>query len=175
MYQQQPRQEQEQATSGLGVDVMADLQRKTAQLYDKSDTTTQYNAYLNANGTWVLDNSSRTVKLRCKGNTTYTISIAESSTIFRISEYSDYDLQAGGSTILHEIIRGTNLSEYTFTTAADSECLVFQASYALYDSWLNSLMFVEGSTAKPYEPYGWVSSIRIYDGTNWQNATVHEF
>lgn len=154
---------------------MGDVKRLTAQLYDKSDTTTQYNAYLNANGTWVLDNSSRTLKLRCKGNTTYTISISDISPIYRISEYSDYSLQPGGSTILHEIVRGTDLSEYTFTTAADSECLVFQASYALYDSWLNSLMYVEGQTALPYEPYGWVSSIKIYDGTNWQTATVKEW
>ena len=154
---------------------MADLQRLTAQLYDKSDTTTQYDAYLNANGTWVLDQTSRSVKLHCKGNTTYTISISDTSPIYRISEYSDYSLQPGGITILNEIVRGTNLSEYTFTTAADSECLVFQASYALYDSWLNSLMYVEGQTALPYEPYGWVSSIKIYDGTTWQSATVKEW
>lgn len=155
---------------------MADVKRLTAQLYDKSDTTTQYNAYLNANGTWVLDNSSRSIKLRCKSSTTYTISIVESSPIFRISEYSDYDLQPGDSSIiLSNIIRGENLSQYTFTTAADSECLIFQASYALYDSWLNTLMFVEGLTAKPYEPYGWVSSIKIYDGTTWQSVTVKEW
>ena len=133
---------------------------KTAQLYDKSDVTTQYNAYLNANGTWVLDSSSRSIKLRCTGNTTYTVTIADSSPIFRISEYNDYDLQPGNSSIiLTSIIRGENLSQYTFTTAADSKCLIFQGSFASFDNWINSLMFAESSTALPYEPYGYKITI----------------
>ena len=37
------------------------------------------------------------------------------------------------------------------------------------------IMLVEGPTAKPYEPYGWVSSIKIYDGITWQSATVKEW
>lgn len=35
-------------------------------------------------------------------------------------------------------------------------------------------MLNTGSTALPYEPY-WPPSLKKYDGSAWQNATVHDF
>ena len=133
------------------------VKEKSENLFDKAQTSLIYNAYLTSDGTWLWDGSSRTVKLLCDGNTQYTISIGVTSPIFRISEYNDSTItpssSASSSAILNSIVRGENMDEYTFTTAADTKCLIFQASYAIYDSWINSLMFNEGQTALPYEPY----------------------
>lgn len=135
----------------------ASVKEKSENLFDKAQTSLIYNAYLTSDGTWLWDGSSRTVKLLCDGNTQYTISIGVTSPIFRISEYNDSTItpssSASSSAILNSIVRGENMDEYTFTTAADTKCLIFQASYAIYDSWINSLMFNEGQTALPYEPY----------------------
>ena len=131
----------------------ASVKEKSENLFDIAQTSLIDSAYLKSDGTWEWDGSSRTVKLLCDGNTQYTISIGVTSPIFRISEYNDSTITPSSSTILNSIVRGENMNEYTFTTAEDTKCLIFQASYAIYDSWINSLMFNEGQTAIPYEPY----------------------
>ena len=127
------------------------------QLFDK-DNTTIYSAYINTSDAWVNDSGSYSIKIPCVGNTTYTLSVGLSLPIFRVYESSDNDVEptsyGTGGTPISRITRGENLSQYTFTTAANSVYIIFQGSASALNDWINSLMLNTGSTALPYEPYG---------------------
>lgn len=142
---------------------MADLTRKTANLFDK-DNTIVYSAYINTSDAWVNDSGSYSIKIPCLGSTTYTLSVGTSLPIFRLYESSDSDVEptsyATGGTPISRIIRGENLSQYSFTTDANSVYIIFQGSASALNDWINSLMLNAGSEPLPYEPYGWVHSLR---------------
>lgn len=93
MCQQQPQQEQEQATSGLEVETMADSQRKTANIYDKYHTIeltnlgTRYGRYVDK-GTYSIYNDTNNIvywfandgysRFRaCEPHSTATVSLTE--------------------------------------------------------------------------------------------------
>ena len=121
------------------------------QLFDK-DNATIYNAYLTS-VRWITSADSRSVKIPCQPNTQYTLSVSETLQIFIIAESANADIVPTAS-ISPITVTYSNISEYTFTTAADTACIIFQGSAGLVNTWLASLMFNEGSTALPYEPYG---------------------
>ena len=137
---------------------------KGKNLFDK-DHADVYNAYLRDNNGWMLDASSRSVKIPIKGNTEYTLSISsENNSIFRICETSDANAEPSVSgTRLTRIVRGTTIKSYTFTTSSDTVAIIFQGSYGYFSEWLNSLMLVEGSQALPYEPYGMQQGWEVRD------------
>lgn len=131
---------------------------RTGNLFDK-DNADVYNAYLNSDGEWINNNESICVKILCDGGTQYTLSVNEPLLIFRIYEYADDtvipDKQTDKQPILNMVTRSENISQYTFTTATDTKCIVFQGSYSAFDTWINSLILNLGSTPLPYEPYGY--------------------
>lgn len=137
---------------------MADSQKKSAQLFDKSGTV--YQAFLTETQ-WLNSSDNRSVKIPCQPNTTYTISVSESLPIFRIATSNNADIQPQND--IDIVIRTTNKSQYTFTTSSTAQVIIFQGSTSMVDIWLNSLMCNEGSQPLPYEPYsatGWLHSLR---------------
>ena len=126
------------------------------QLFDK-DNTTVYNAYVTDVGYWLTSADSRSVKILCDANTQYTLSVSNALSVFRIYKSNMSSIEPTTGELVNqmsEIIRGSNISQYTFTTSDDTECIVFQGSAASVNDWFNSLMLNTGSTALPYEPYG---------------------
>ena len=140
---------------------MADSQRKTANLFDK-DNTTIYSAYFDASGSWLLSADSKSVKMPCQPNTQYTLSVPNSLTVFRVYESNNSSIEPSSTSPPRatEITRGTNISQYTFTTSSTAQIILFQGSNGAVTEWFNGLMLNSGSTALPYEPYGWVHSLR---------------
>ena len=127
---------------------------ESKNLFDK-DNTTIYNAYIGNDGRWItISDGSKSIKMPVDSSTQYTLSISEPNTVFRIYETSNSNPEPSARGLnLSEIVRSTNISQYTFTTSSDTKYIVFQASGSTINSWFNSLMLNTGSTALPYEPY----------------------
>lgn len=128
---------------------------RTGNLFDKN--TTVYNAYIETDSTWkIAPDNSKSIKIPVSSNTRYTLSVSKPLTIFRICETSiDEPEPSQSGVLLSEIVSGTNINQYTFTTASDTKFIVFQGNGSVLDVWLNSLILNLGSTALPYEPYGY--------------------
>lgn len=136
----------------------AETGEKTANLFDKDNTAIQ-NAYLYDTGSsflWATASDSRSVAIRCQTSTQYTLSISSSIPIFRIALTNDNaptPTQSGFTCT--KVVNGSNISQYTFTTGSDTTYIIFQGTGSMVDTWFNSLMLVAGSTALPYEPFGY--------------------
>lgn len=168
---------------------MADSQRKTAQILNLSDasqmtsfnctptiyqgTLTQVNYGIYARTVWDINKFQPKVK--------YTISAqfnnaGASSVNIRI-------LDSDGSTVIATTNTTTNTSgilQVTFVARNVKHYIRF------YSNTLNTgntstvvfsdIMLNEGETALPYEPYGWLHSIRkLTTATGWHNASVKEW
>jgi hypothetical protein len=122
-------------------------------LFDKNNATI-YQAMLDTNnGEWVTSDTSLSVVIPAQPNTQCTLSIANAASVmFRIGETSNDNPQPD-ATQYSLVVRGNRIYEYTFTTLDTTKYLIFQGSKSVVNSWLNSLMFNEGSVL-PYEPFG---------------------
>ena len=129
---------------------------RTKNLFDKSSTVI-YNAYFDASGSWLLSNDSKSIKIPCQPNTEYTISVPNSLTVFRVYESNNASIEPSSTSPPRttEITRGTNISQYTFTTSSAAQIVLFQGSNGAATEWFNGLLLNTGSTALPYEPYGY--------------------
>ena len=140
---------------------------KTANLFDKDNDYYRTDASLNVNDRkWIIYSNSASVKIVCKPNTTYTISVPEELPLFRVAESNNKDilptLQGSPITLVAAL---SDAKQFTFTTAADTECIIFQGSYSLRDTWHNYLMICEGSATLPYEPFGYKIPISLSQNT----------
>lgn len=156
MYQQRHRQEQEQATSGLEVDVMADLTRKTANLFDAA---TAYGAMYSdgvITGQAKAINDIRNKVTADMIGKTYTISI----TPLQIASKAFVAITINGTLYWRENKLTVNLrSSFQFTPVTEND-----QWFITYDNQgvcsYKDIMFNAGSTPLPYEPYGWLHSLR---------------
>lgn len=132
------------------------IYRRTVNEFDK-DNAAVYNAYIDYNySKWIkIESGAKTVKIPCLPQTQYTLSVPSELSVFRIAESANSDIEptmGSGSAI--SIITKNNNSKYTFTTAQNTRCLIFQGNGALLDEWFNGLMLVKGDTApETYTPY----------------------
>lgn len=124
---------------------------RTANLFNKNNGS--YRAYVDDAGTWRYVDTAKSVKIPCSANTTYTLSVPENLSVFRIYELSD--ALAEPPTQAAEIIRGGGIDRYTFTTASTTAAIIFQGSAGIFEEWFNGLMMNTGSTPLPYETYGY--------------------
>ena len=152
---------------------MADSQRKTANLFN----------YLTMVGTikgYYLDSSG----------------VLQSNSISAVTDY----IPCSGGTFTLNKVGGVSPSiclyddnkqflygeAYNTSSGLEKKTIIvntsFNASYIRFSYFyednvrddLSAIMLNSGSTALPYEPY-WAHSLKKFDGTAWQNATVHEF
>ena len=134
---------------------MADCKRKTANLFDK-DTATIYEATINSAGSWTTGNGA-TVRIPVMPSTTYTLHTNSLQSVFRATEITSDTLPPVDGNL---IIRSSNINSRTFTTSENAKYIVFQAGADTTQQWIQELMLNSGSTALPYEPYGWQHSLR---------------
>ena len=136
---------------------------KTANLYDKDTAYFNNAARIDYNNNlWVTATGSSTLKFPCEPNTQYTLSVPQPLTVFRIALSNDVDIAPTSQGVSINVIvydSGTSTSSYTFTTSADTQCVIFQGNSNSSDVWKNGLMFNKGSTVIPYEPFGYKISI----------------
>ena len=164
MYQQQHRQEQEQATSGLEVDVMADSQKygRTANLFNPATAT--LGKYIDSNG--VEQTSSAATAEEKLNHSDYINVMPNGSYIFGSKKASGVQQTVAfvwytSSKVL--ITRNTQVipmfeTDYELTAIAPNN-----AEYAIinYTTVNNKVMLNTGVTLLPYEPYlDWQHSLR---------------
>lgn len=131
---------------------------RTAQLFDKSNATA-YDCYVASNGQWATGAGNKTVRISCDSNTQYTLSTASTYSAFRIMETSSDNIPSDGSPVSGTLIYYGSGNTYTFTTSNTAKYIIFQANSASLSQWLSELMLNTGTTALPYEPYGWAEKI----------------
>lgn len=128
---------------------------RTGNLFDKSNTHI-YEAFINEGGQWITLDDSRSIRIPCAANTQYTLSVSDALQVFRIYTSNEIDPQPSSETNqLSVVTRNSWIDEYTFTTSNDAKWIIFQGSKSVVSQWFASLMLNLGSTALPYEPYGW--------------------
>lgn len=153
---------------------MADIQRKTANLFDYQTMSDGIiGKFLRADGTesngaeWNISDY-----IPCNGDD-FTINPIGGVTpaICLYDENKEYitgqSYGTGGvETKVPVTITSSNTAYFIRFT--------YRAASATYHDDLSAIMINEGTTAKPYEPY-WAHSLKKFDGAAWQNATVHDF
>lgn len=165
MYQQQHQQEREQATSGLEVDVMADSQRKTANLFD-GQLQQGFYAYMTGDYT-LADTYVCTHLIPCTENTTYTFRCINTGGGSKNYGYVFFDSSQNriGSDYVNVLTEGDVIT-HTATTPQNTAFLAINIAYGrrqpsvVRPSDITDFMLNTGSTALPYEPYGWLHSLR---------------
>lgn len=133
---------------------MADCKRKTANLFsDKLIGMTWWDGVITADERFTLHIAE------VKPNTTYTASGNNSVDNIMVTYYSVYPAEGQSSVESVRYVYPTNptRSVATFTTPDDSR---IKYAAVRFGSDATDVMFNLGSTAFPYEPYGWVHSLR---------------
>lgn len=133
---------------------MADCKRKTANLFfDKLIGMTWWDGVITADERFTLHIAE------VKPNTTYTASGNNSVDNIMVTYYSVYPAEGQSSVESVRYVYPTNptRSVATFTTPDDSR---IKYAAVRFGSDAADVMFNLGSTALPYEPYGWVHSLR---------------
>lgn len=143
---------------------------KTANLYDKDTAYFNNAARIDYNNNlWVTASGSSTLKFQCQPNTQYTLSVLQPLTVFRIALSNDIDIIPTAQGVPIDVIiydSGLGTDSYTFTTLSDTQCIIFQGNSATSEVWKNGLMLSAGSTALPYEPFGYKIPI-LSNGTTY--------
>lgn len=133
---------------------MADIKRKTANLFsDKLIGTTWWDGVIVADERFTLHIAE------VKPNTEYTASGNNSVDNIMVTYYSVYPVEGQSSVDAVRYVYPTDptRSVATFTTPDDSR---IKYAAVRFGSDATDVMFNLGSTALPYEPYGWVNSLR---------------
>lgn len=123
-------------------------------LYNKADTTLEYNYYIDGNSKLASWNVAKTIIIPCLPNTQYTISKV-SSTRFACG-YLTGAIEAGAS--VYGLVTNNPATSITVTTTENAKYLVAfvynsNADTLTFDAIKDSLQIELGSTATPYEPY----------------------
>ena len=175
---------------------MADLQRKTANLFDLS--TVGAIPYTDANGTPSANKGTLSDgvfsctygyygsriyinQLIAVTTGTYTFSADVKSSV---ADGALRIIKDDGTVIFTENYTDitTDYSRKSKTFTVDTNCSIRISlqgkgdaqTYQSLDFMFKNIMLVQG-TATEYEPYGWVHSLRKYDGINWIDVTVKEW
>jgi hypothetical protein len=131
------------------------VHERTAQMFDKDNADLYEGTSLSIANKWYYAGGQATIiRIPCEASTIYTLKITASNTVFRISTVSTDDVPSeGNDVVVTTIVNSGEITEYTFTTSSDTKYILFQGSYAVLSTILNTLMLNKGSTAQPYEPY----------------------
>lgn len=143
---------------------MADVKRKTANLFDGTLIGGYFtNIEFNTSGDTAIYKSIKVFLTAGK----YTFSWGKNVNVVRLIIDGAYS-QPGN------II---NTPSYTITTTTDGYVGISFRDTISSTAWDNTtpIMLNSGTTALPYEPYGWVSSLRKLTTTGWRDAEVKEW
>jgi len=138
---------------------------RTENLFDK-DTAVVYSAWIQRNGGWSYASDSRSIRIRVKPNTQYTLSTEGRYTIFRILEMqSDVvptEQNKWPAVESRPIVYAENESHCTFETSENAKYIVFQSNLSVVNKWLSELMLVEGDSIRSdYIPYGYKIPVTV--------------
>lgn len=134
---------------------------KTANCFDKNDLTQifgpGYNLPENQNVWNKYAGTAYVIRIPCKASTTYTLSIQNETSIFRLATIPTDSVPTTGGSPLYcaRVTYTTNARKYTFTTPNNAMFILFQPSVNDLEMVVNTLMLAESSAEVDYEPYGY--------------------
>lgn len=136
-----------------------DVNIKGKNLFNNRDVKV-YSAYLKDNGSteppqWFYSDDSKTIRIPCKPNTTYTASLPIESTIFRAGSTSSdlAPIKWDDKVLLTQRIDAPNSKFIVCTTGESDKYLIIQIGFSMMDIFISEGQIEEGSTATEYEPY----------------------
>lgn len=129
---------------------------RTENLFDKDNATVIGSYIASETGVLTYSTTAKSVVIPCQANTTYTLSKTK-GTRFTVGSYDSNPSNGDTATNWTADHAATSI---TITTTANSQYLVVFFYYTpseteTYEQVLATLMMNTGSTAKPYEPYGY--------------------
>lgn len=128
---------------------------RSDNLFDK-DNANIITAYIGENYNWVYSGSAICYRIKCKPNTSYTISCFNSNeTIFRGAITDSENVPTSGNNLsIYSIVRRTDNTPITINTGTNTKYILVQLSSSQYLTSIETLQIVEGSTAPTkYIPY----------------------
>ncbi|MBP5431070.1 hypothetical protein [Ruminococcus sp.] len=153
---------------------MADIQIKTAQLFDWSAVTTGYRIQWNtgdayADTTAIMSDYIPITGIIYRANVSY----------FCLAYDNEKNYLGTYNPTSHALEKQYNAATSYFVFDVTRPSYIRLLSYSVIPDQLSSTtMFNAGSIQLPFQPYsatGWYHSLKKFDGAAWQNATVHEF
>lgn len=137
---------------------------QTPNRYDKNSMIMVGLSLYNANRVSVNDTTA-IIAIPCEPLTQYTVSVqGETTLVFRICITDSTTIEENTTYTKFQNTVPTN-QEFTFETTADTKYVLFQFSYT--NIVYSAVMFNNGSTALPLEPYGYKLPVVI--GSNTTN------
>lgn len=178
--------------SQIGSDIQLDLTGKTGDLVvDSIRTKNIFGNYtiLNAwiSGTLLrvdINTGNRAAFIKCKPNTTYTITRSVITSTFRVSDYTTIPTQTNTTTdyTIPTAIENNAGTKITYTTSASAEYLIVHYGNLSNDtastisSSLNSIQVEEGNQETNFQPYQNLDSkppVVLYNNQNGtQDASI---
>ena len=153
---------------------MADIQIKTAQLFDWNAVTTGYRIQWNTGNPYADTSAIMSDYIPISS-----VNYRASASYYCIAYDSEKNYIGTYNPTSHALEKQFNNSTSYFAFDVTRPSYIRLLSYnAIPDQLSSTTMFNEGTAQLPFQPYsstGWYHSLKKYDGTVWQNATVHEF
>jgi hypothetical protein len=151
---------------------MADSKRKTANFFDAD---TWYGAYKQADGTYQTDrNTWYSLVVKPFTNDDIGKSFCFAADVVPSSGNARFAAVTNGVQINGQYTGNRCVISFTVQTI-DDKILFDYGSGSTTITTVSNIMLNTGSEALPYEPYGWVHSLRKLTTTGWHNATVKEW
>ena len=123
---------------------------KTAQLWDEIT----HAGYITSDGSTFRTNGGTCAIIPCKPNTTYSVNIASVKNYNRLYISTCDAMPENYSSVTTLKSGAGGLTAFTVTTGADAAYLIVYL-YSSLGADISGLMVSEGSTALPYEPFGY--------------------
>lgn len=150
----------------MGVKISGVDDTSTVKLYKQGKNLLDKNsieiitAYIDSAGLWSISADSKSFRIPCKPNTTYTLMGENpSNTVFRVGYTTTDDLphNKGANDIkkvqLYNFYRYTSFTPITITTGNNAKYLVIQLGGGEWDKNIAKLQIEIGNSATEYEPY----------------------
>lgn len=116
-------------------------------------------AYVSTSLMWEFSADSKSIRMLCKPNTTYTISGDNpNNTVFRVGYTTTEDLPYNNNNGIYKVplyncVRQSNFNPITISTGNDAKYLVIQLGSGQWDANIEKLQIEINSVATGYEPY----------------------
>lgn len=133
---------------------------RTAQLFDNDNSALVFEGYnLAISNTFSKGGTGIVLRFPCEALTTYTISGYVDTTLFRVAQCNTDTIPDENTVSVSDMIKTTAAQTYTLTTSSDTKYILIQVGATVTPDYIGVLMINTGSTALPYEPYGYALPI----------------
>ena len=131
---------------------VSEIWTESKNIVTEESASTTYSAYITTENQWRYSTDSKSVRVKARPNTTYTVSISETVSLFRVGCINSerYPSTDGEAFILTNVVRNTSNAPITITTSEDTQYIVVQVPMA---TKTDTLQIEKGSVVTPYQKH----------------------